>query len=206
MAAPPQTRASPRELERGVFLVADKKLNDPNFLRTVILLLDHNATGALGLIINRPSQVSLATLLPDVEGLDGKTRTVFLGGPVGRNQLFLLVRSDAQPSDSKLVVDGIYASTSLETLREVASATAADTAFHAYAGYAGWAPEQLDREVLRGDWLIAAADAPTVFDEDSESIWPELMRRNTGTWVNAPESLPENDRLACYSSGSDACL
>jgi putative transcriptional regulator len=205
LAALPPTLASPRELERGVFLIAGKQLNDPNFLRTVILLLEYDATGALGLIINRPSHVSLATLLPDVEGLDGNTRTVFLGGPVGRNQLFLLVRSEAQPSDSKLVVDGMYASTSLETLREIVSATADDTAFHAYAGYAGWAPAQLDREVLRGDWLIATADAPTVFDEDSESIWLDLMKRNTGTWVYGPESAPENRQLACYSNGSDAC-
>jgi putative transcriptional regulator len=202
-AALPQMRASPRELARGVFLIAGKQLNDPNFLRTVILLLEYDATGALGLIINRPSQVSLGTLLPDVEGLGGNVKTVFLGGPVGRNQLFLLVRSEAQPGDSKLVVDGIYSSTSLETLRQVASDT--DTAFHAYAGYAGWAPAQLDREVLRGDWLIAPADVPTVFDEDPENVWPDLMRRNTGTWVYAPESVPENDGLVCYSSGSDAC-
>ena len=207
LAALPPTLASPRELEKGVFLIAGKQLNDPNFLRTVILLLEYDATGALGLIINRPSHVSLATLLPDVEGLDGNTRTVFLGGPVGRNQLFPLVRSEAQPSDSKLIVDGIYASTSLETLREIATATAtaADTAFHAYAGYAGWAPAQLDREVLRGDWLIATADAPTVFNEDSESIWLDLMRRNTGTWVYAPESAPGNHQLSCYPNGSDAC-
>jgi putative transcriptional regulator len=205
MAGLPQTRASIRELGRGVFLVAGKQLNDPNFLRTVILLLEYDATGALGLVINRPSQVSLAALLPDVEGLDDNTKTVFLGGPVGRNQLFLLVRSEVPPSDSKLVIDGIYASTSSETLREIASDTAADTAFHAYAGYAGWAAKQLDREVLRGDWLIAPADAPTVFDEDSESIWPDLVRRNTGTWVHGPEIAPGNHQLACYSSGSDAC-
>ena len=136
-----------------------------------------------GLIINRPTQVSLASLLPEEKVLQNHLERVFIGGPVGKTQLFLLLRSDSRPSHSQKIVDGIYATTSLETLREVLAGESAVVAFQAYAGYSGWGPGQLDAELMRGDWLVTRADSETVFEKATDSIWPELIRKNKGLWV-----------------------
>ena len=183
------TAAAPRDgrpaeaLGKGVFLVASERLSDPNFSQTVVLLLEYNQTGAVGLIINRPTEVSLASLLPGEEDLKDRQELVFIGGPVGRTQLFLLLRSTSPPRLSERIVDGVYASTSLKTLREILAEQSAVAAFQAYAGYSGWGPGQLDRELMRGDWLITPADSETVFDKATDSIWPELIEKNRGLWV-----------------------
>jgi putative transcriptional regulator len=170
-------------LGKGVFLVASETLSDPNFSQTVVLLLEYDETGAVGLIINRPTQISLASLLPGEEDLKHRPELVFIGGPVDKSQLFLLLRSASGARQSEEIVDGVYASTSLGTLREILAEESTAAAFQAYAGYSGWGPGQLDAELIRGDWLIAPADSETVFDKAADSIWPELIRKNKGLWV-----------------------
>lgn len=180
-AAPPNRQSPVNALAKGVFLVASERLRDPNFSQSVVLLLEYDSTGALGLIINRPSQVSLASALPEVAGLTGRSDVLYVGGPVGRNQLFLLIRGASQPREANPVVDEIYSSISLETLRALLGEENAE--FHAHAGYAGWGPGQLDAEVLRGDWYVAPADADTMFDLPADDVWPALIRKNAGFWV-----------------------
>jgi putative transcriptional regulator len=173
---------------KGVFLVASETLNDPNFSQTVVLLLEYDDGGAVGLIINRPTEVSLASLLPEEEDLKHRRESVFIGGPVGRTQLFLLLRSSSRPRQSQRIVEEVYASTSLSALREILAEQSAMADFQAYAGYSGWGPGQLDRELMRGDWLIAPGDSETVFDKAADSIWPELIEKNRGTWVYRPSA------------------
>lgn len=182
VAAPPSVRSLVESLSKGVFLIASERMRDPNFAQSVILLLEYDATGALGLIINRPSNVALASALPDVEGLGSRSDTLYLGGPVGRNQLFLLVRSSSRPEGAKPVVGDVYSSVNLETLRALLADD--DAQFHAHAGYAGWGPAQLDGEVMRGDWYVTQADAVTIFEQASDEIWPTLMKKNAGLWVD----------------------
>lgn len=182
-AASPKERSSINAPAKGVFLVASDSLSDPNFSQTVVLLLEYDKSGAIGLVINRPTEVSLASLLPEVEGLKDRKELVFLGGPVGGGQLFLLVRSTNRPHQSEEIVDGVYASASLQTLREIIAEESAVSVFQAYAGYAGWGPGQLDAELLRGDWLVTPADSETLFDKAPDVIWPELIRQNKGLWV-----------------------
>ncbi len=185
-AAASRERPSSVPLGKGVFLIASEALSDPNFSQTVVLLLEYDNTGAVGLIINRPTQVSLASLLPEEKALNDRIVPVFIGGPVGNTQLFLLLRADSRPSQSQEIVDGIYATTSLETLREVVTGESEVVAFQAYAGYSGWGPGQLDAELLRGDWLVTRADSETVFEKATDTIWPELIRKNKGLWVRRP--------------------
>lgn len=170
------------ELGRGKFLVAGRTLRDPNFSRTVVLLLEHDDSGALGLVVNRPTDITLASVLPDVDELGGRPDLLYLGGPVSRDHLVLLIRSDTAPEGSKAVLDDVFVSANLDTLRALVGAAGAEP-FHAYAGYAGWAAGQLEGEVSRGDWHIAPADAETVFEQRAEDVWPDLIRRNTGRWV-----------------------
>ena len=180
----PPTRLDPSsELEPGKFLIASRRLHDPNFSETVVLLLEYGAEGALGLIINRPTDVELTSLLPEVHELRGREDPVYVGGPVSRDHLLLLVRAQQEPAEASQVLDDVFVTSSLDTLRRLLDAQSARAMFHAYAGYAGWAAGQLDNEVSRGDWHIATADSETVFDKESAGVWPELIRRTSGMWV-----------------------
>lgn len=170
-------------LAKGKFLVAGRDLKDPNFSETVVLLIDYNRQGAMGLVINRPTELKLSTILPEIEGLQQRTNTVYIGGPVARSDMFLLIRSGSQLEGSRRVFEDIYVSSSLPLLHRMIEEADVGVRFRAYAGHAGWAPEQLDREVSRGDWYVLRADAETIFDMAPSEIWPELIRLSTVQWT-----------------------
>jgi putative transcriptional regulator len=127
--------------------------------------------------------VSLATVLPDVDELDGRTDVIYVGGPVARERIVLLMRSAEQPGDSGRVFEDTYVSSSLAALKQMVASPHSGDTFHAFAGYAGWAPGQLDGEVSRGDWHISPARQDLVFDKEAADIWPELIEKNSGLWV-----------------------
>ena len=174
-----------RKLKRGVYLVASRKLLDPNFVQTVILLIEYNSQGAVGLIINRETDVRLRKVLPEIGVLRRSKDTVFVGGPVGVDQLLILVRTDSSPKDAYRIMDELYVISSLEVLEHLLKQKGEDVAFRAYAGYAGWAPGQLDSEVARGDWYVVAADLETVFSQEPESVWLQFIERSTAQWTKA---------------------
>jgi len=170
-------------LAKGKFLVASRALRDPNFYETVILLVDYDRRGALGVVVNRPSAVPLGEALPEVKELRRRKDVVYLGGPVGRDRMLLLVRTQNAPPESLRIFDRVYASGSLDALRDGLSR---GEGVRAFAGYAGWGPGQLDAEVARGDWLIGPADAKALFEAAPGSIWRDLIERFTGDWASRP--------------------
>ena len=177
-------KTQPRmELSKGKFLVASKELRDPNFFETVVLLLEYGRHGAMGLVINRPSTLKLSEVLPDIEGLQKRSDTIYLGGPVEKNKLMLLIRTSSPPQGSRLVFKDIYLSASQEIIEKMVDNPDTPQRFRVYAGYAGWAPGQLDHEVSRGGWHILQADGESVFDKTPSEIWPDLIRRSSALWV-----------------------
>ena len=150
-------------LSAGRFLVAGEHLRDPNFAQTVVLLLNYGDRGARGVIINRKSDVKLAADVSQNQRscINARIPSI-MGGPVARNQLLMVLRSDRPRRAAEHVVDDIYLSTSRQVLVDALNRAAA---VHVYAGYAGWAPGQLDREVARGDWHVLPVDAETVFSD-----------------------------------------
>ena len=175
---------------RGMFLLAAPGLSDPRFARTVILLLEYDETGALGLVVNRPTELALSDALADpLPGAEG--HAVFLGGPVEHRRLIALLRSPDAVGDAQHVVGDVYASGSLDTLRAMLERDGHGADVHAYLGYAGWSPGQLDAEIARGDWVVTPADAGSIFDTPPHRVWHDLMRRNAGRWVRA---APRNQR------------
>ncbi len=190
-ASPPQQPRPSSKLAKGRFLVASRDLEDPNFVETVILLLDYSGKSAMGLVINRNTDVRLAELLPEVEGLKNRTETVFAGGPVGRDALMLLVRSREPLEEAKFVFQDVYVTASPNLLEELA-AEAGNPRYRAYVGYAGWGAGQLDFEVAMGSWHIVPAQAATVFDSSPAQIWKQLMRSLTMQFASLP--LPEAQR------------
>jgi putative transcriptional regulator len=173
-AAPP---TSGRELAVGRFLIATPQLNG-FFAQSAIVLLDHGENGSLGLIVNRPLTLSLAELLPELTEAEGHDEVAFLGGPVSRGQLLVLVRSPKELPGAIAVLDGVFAIGSRESLRPLLEKPGAGVEVRGYVGYAGWAPGQLDAEIARGDWLVAPADAASVFTHDPAKLWPELWKKH----------------------------
>ena len=171
------------KLSKGKFLVASKQLRDPQFFETVVLLLEYDSKGAMGLVINRPTTVKLSKVLPEIEGLQKRSDTIYLGGPVAKNQLMLLIRTSSPPEGSRLVFKDIYLSSSQTVIEKMIDNPDTPERFRVYAGYAGWAPGQLDHEVSRGGWHILQADEESVFDKTPSQIWPELIRRSSALWV-----------------------
>ena len=171
------------ELSKGKFLVASKQLRDPQFFETVVLLLEYDSKGAMGLVINRPTTVELSKVLPEIKGLQKRSDTIYLGGPVAKNQLMLLIRTSSPPEGSRLVFKDIYLSSSQTIIEKMIDNPDTPERFRVYAGYAGWAPGQLDHEVSRGGWHILQADEESVFDKTPSEIWPELIRRSSALWV-----------------------
>jgi putative transcriptional regulator len=179
-----------RELNRGVFLVSAEQLVDPNFSQTVVVLLEYGEEGAMGLIINRPTKVRLSEVFPDIRRLRRRRDRLFVGGPVHVEQILLLVRSKEEPEDSFPVFEDVYVCSSLEELERIVKNRSPDEDFRIFAGYAGWAPGQLDAEVMRGDWRIVRADAESIFSPAPEKLWQELARKTRAQWTKREPSYP----------------
>jgi putative transcriptional regulator len=170
-------RGRAADLHKGVFLVANRDLADPNFRAAVILIVDHGADGTRGLVVNRPTDIPFAAALPEVEALQKLKDTVYVGGPVARYLVSLLVRADRPPADTVQVFDSVYFSHKLSALLHLLEGTRTGVTLRAYVGHAGWAPGQLAVELDRGDWHITGADAAAIFDSVAEQVWPTLIDR-----------------------------
>ncbi len=180
----PGPDSSDREIPaRGKFLVASRGLLDPRFRETVVLLIDYSATGATGLIINRPTKVALAEALPSIPGLKKRSDAIYYGGPVENNIILMLIRSGEDPEEAVHVFGDVYVSASRNTLERMIGSQKTEKQLRTYSGYAGWMARQLDWEVSRGDWLIIPADARSIFESDASGIWLELMRRGSAIQV-----------------------
>jgi putative transcriptional regulator len=122
--------------------------------------------------------VKVSTILPEVEGLEPQTDTVYIGGPVAANHMLLLVRSGSEPEESRHIFEDVYVSSSQTALQQMIEKSDGGNRFRVYAGHAGWAPGQLEQEVSRGSWHVLEADAETVFDKTPSQIWPEMIQRS----------------------------
>jgi len=162
-------------LGRGVFLVASPNLPDPNFRHTVVLICEHGPEGTLGVIVNRPTDVLLSEALPDVPVLKGTSYVLFAGGPVQPGGILMLFRVTEAPADARQIMEGIYLGGGMSVLERIITQPQPTETFRAFAGYAGWAPGQLEMEMVMGSWATVKADSISIFDKDSANLWPELV-------------------------------
>ena len=175
----PSLSAPPR-LEPGVFLYAAPSLRDPNFAETVVLLLDHGPDGSLGLIVNRPTRVGVREAVKELAETRGLELRVYEGGPVQPRVMIALVRPSRAIADARRVLGDVQLSTEPRQWKEVAGGPEAASRLRVYSGYAGWGPGQLDREMRLGSWVVARADARSIFSPEPSALWQkvhELMRR-----------------------------
>jgi len=167
--------AAAQPVDRGFFLVAKPDLFDPNFSQTVVLATHAPDGSTLGVIVNRPTKRSLASILPDDEKLARFTEPLYFGGPVERGGLFAVFRSATSPGRSFPVIEDLHLALDPATVEQLLKAPPA--ALRLFIGYSGWAPGQLTGELARGGWWIVEADPETVFRKDTGTLWDELSRR-----------------------------
>ncbi len=160
----------------GVFLVAKPSIDGGPFRQSVVLLLAHGSEGTLGVIVNRATEIPLSTVLEDLDADETGDPALNFGGPVALDGLMFLFQSDAPPEDGKSVMGDVYFSGERKVLDTLLKKKEGRDRLKVYLGHAGWAPGQLQGEIVRGSWTLVPADAFTVFQKSPEAIWPELSR------------------------------
>ncbi len=163
-------------LGKGIFLVASPSLRDPNFQQAVILLCEHGPDGALGVVVNRPTQITITEVLPQVPILEGQDHKVFAGGPVQQNNLLILYRTPEGQTDSHHVFDGVYLGGNLSDLEDLLRDPSSLSNMRAFIGYSGWAPGQLENEMRTGSWLTQPADSAAMFETDHRRLWGNILQ------------------------------
>ena len=162
-------------LGKGIFLVAAPSLRDPNFRQTVVLLCEHGDEGALGVVVNRPTAMSVSEALPQVPILEGQRHVLFSGGPVQPNQVMMLYRLEQLPENSHHVFDGVCLGGDAGLVDRILTTSPGREAFRAYIGYSGWGPGQLESEMQTGSWIPLPADPNIVFEKEPRLIWPDIV-------------------------------
>jgi putative transcriptional regulator len=166
------------KLAPGMFLVASRDLGDPNFARAVVLLVHYDdENGAMGLIINRQTDVPLSRVFTDLKEAKGRADPIYVGGPVETGTVLALLKSASKPKDAERVFGDLYMISSKALLEKTLAAGIEASQFHAYLGYAGWGREQLEHEVELGAWHVLPGDTGNVFHSDPDSVWERLIRR-----------------------------
>lgn len=169
-----------KSLRVGRLLVASPLLPDPNFDRTVVLVIAYGDEGALGLVLNRPSQMKVAEPLPRWQHLAAEPAVLFLGGPVQHQAVICLARhidpgqTAGQPGPYRLVTPGVG---TLDLDGDPSEVSGRVSRIRMFAGYAGWSPGQLEGEIEAGAWWIVDARPDDPFSEDPEQLWKAVLRR-----------------------------
>lgn len=171
---------------RTIFLVAKPGIADPNFQETVVLVTQGEGAAATGVIVNRPTDRSLAELLP-TERFKSFTDPIFFGGPVASQGLFAVFQADKFAGAAVTLLPGLYLAILPDSVDALLGNPPPKIRF--FAGYSGWAPGQLRGEIDRGDWLIVDADADTVFRKDTSKLWQDMVRRSRALRADAASAV-----------------
>jgi putative transcriptional regulator len=158
---------------RGRLLISHGSLFDRNFRHTVVLVGEHNAEGALGVILNRPLSVTVAEAVPPLGGLVGRGEFLFEGGPVQPSSPVLLAEF-AHPELADLLVFGTVGFLVGEVSED---ARPGILRARVYAGYSGWGPGQLEQEMEQGSWILEPALEDDVFTEAPDTLWRRILER-----------------------------
>ena len=156
---------------KGKLLVATDLVGGPVFAESVVLILRYDAEGALGLIINRPTDVPPEEALRDGGLSPEYAGSLYLGGPVAIYTLRALIKSESPPERNVNIFGNVYLAPIDE---EVLSLEADASVLRFYLGYAGWGPGQLDREMAEGSWHVIDATEERVFSDDPAGLWRRL--------------------------------
>ncbi len=171
-------------LTSGVILISDPFLKDPNFLRTAVLVCEHNAEGSVGFIFNKLFEVGIGDL---VEGLQDIKFPVYEGGPVQKTSIHFIHTCPDFIGEGMDIGNGIYWGGNFEQVRALLkthSLTEKEIRF--FIGYSGWGSGQLEDEIEEKSWIIRAGDRQLVFSTKTEQIWKDALKGLGGEYELMP--------------------
>lgn len=164
----------------GKLLIAEPMLGDPNFERSVVLMIEHTEEGALGVVLNRPTDLEVVTVLDDWARLAADPPVLYVGGPVEQNGVIALGRRLGR-DNSELGWSQVLGDVGTIDLHQEPGEVASQLAgIRFFAGYSGWGPGQLEAELAQDAWLVVDAVADDVFAPDPETMWSSVLRRQGG--------------------------
>jgi putative transcriptional regulator len=164
---------------RGKLLIASPALGDPNFERTVVLITEHGDEGAMGIVLNRPSEAEVAEVVPELDRIASE-EPIFVGGPVQPEALVVLGEFSNPDKAAWIVVSDVglvSAQTDLDELPESVRRG------RVYAGFSGWAPGQLEDEIEEDSWIIEPPLPNELFPEDPSTLWSDVLERKGGEYA-----------------------
>jgi len=181
----------PRSLGVGKLLVASPSLADPNFAKTVVLLIRRDDEGIVGLILNRRTDLALSQVLEGIPGTKDRSDQAYLGGPVQVAAVTALLQSPKKVEGADSIFGEVYLVSTKTLLEHTLAAKPDPQVFHVYLGYAGWSNDQLRKEVELGAWFIFPADTGVVFNSDPGSLWRQMIRKTEQKFAESnPGSAP----------------
>jgi len=163
-----------RESLRGQLLVAAPVLSDPNFRRTVVLIAEHGDEGAMGLVLNRPTETSVADAVPELSAIAGDEEPIYVGGPVSTGSVLAVAELD-DPGDASELLFGAIGFVQEPDVQVVRG--------RIFLGYAGWSAGQLESELEEESWLVLPAEPDDLFCDDPDGLWSSVLRRQGGPYA-----------------------
>jgi putative transcriptional regulator len=173
---------------RGQLVIAGPGLLDPNFWRTVVLVVEHSDEGALGLVLNRPSETTVGDSVPQLDELVDLDEWLFIGGPVQPSSVIVLAEFE-DPTDAALIA--------FEEIGVLGTGGPDDEPVagvregRAFVGHSGWGPGQLDSEIERGDWILEPAQREDTFSTEPRELWVEVLTRKGGSYALVARMPPD---------------
>ena len=165
---------------KGILLIADPFLKDPNFLRTVVFLCEHRDEGSFGFVINRKYENTLGELIPELEGLG---LPVFYGGPVQQDTLHFLHQYPNEIPGGQEVINGVFWGGDFEAVVNLLKNDELDhNKIRFYIGYSGWSNGQLTNEMNEKSWLTVNATRKLIFHHNYEEIWKDSLKHLGGDY------------------------
>jgi putative transcriptional regulator len=176
---------------RGQLLVASPALLDPNFRRAVVLVGEHGEEGAMGVVLNRPSEITVDEAVPPLSELVQPLDVVHVGGPV-QQQAIVVLGEFEEPSHAAVIVVGSVGFLPGEI--DDAATLGGLGRVRVFAGYAGWGPGQLEQELAESSWIVVGAEPDDVFAEEPGDLWSSVLRRRGGAYAVLAQ-MPADPRV-----------
>lgn len=176
---------------RGKLLVASPALVDPNFARTVVFITEHNDEGAMGIVLNRPSETAVEAVVPPLADIAG-SEPVYVGGPVQPEAIVLLAEFADHDAAAWIVVADVGLASADVDLDELAKAVRRG---RVYAGYSGWGAGQLEAEMGVDSWIVEPPLPKELFPDDPVTLWRDVLARKGGQYAlisRMPEDPSQN--------------
>jgi putative transcriptional regulator len=162
----------------GRLLVSSPALVDPNFRRTVVLVTHHDDEGAAGLVLSRPSELEIASAVPELTDLPCVDDVIYIGGPVQPEAVVVLVEFEPSEEGAETIIGGVGFLPPERSSEELALRRA-----RVFAGYSGWGPSQLESELEEEAWIVVTAEPDDAFATDADALWRTVAHRKGGPFT-----------------------